>query len=166
MMKDLKLQLENARSLPDIFEIVKASVLKSTGKSRSGLMLGMADLGNSPEAFFGAFYPVGSNVIVMNKIPLQRIKETMPELFKPYAFQVLMHEYMHTLGYLDESLVRTKVVEICRRTLGEDHLATRLAADSTSYFKNLVYPDSAWKPDDDRMDLVRDFDRSSASYIA
>ena len=128
MMKDLKLQLENARSLPDIFEIVKASVLKSTGKSRSGLMLGMADLGNSPEAFFGAFYPVGSNVIVMNKIPLQRIKETMPELFKPYAFQVLMHEYMHTLGYLDESLVRTKVVEICRRTLGEDHLATRLAA--------------------------------------
>jgi len=27
-------------------------------------MLGLANLGNHPEGFFGAFYPVGSNVIV------------------------------------------------------------------------------------------------------
>jgi hypothetical protein len=29
-----------------------------------------------------------------------------------------------------------------------------------------VYPDSAWKADDDRMELEKDFDRSSVSYIA
>ncbi|KPQ42420.1 MAG: hypothetical protein MPEBLZ_03049, partial [Candidatus Methanoperedens nitroreducens] len=51
-------------------------------------MLGLANLGNHPEGFFGGFYPVGSNVIVMNKIPLERIKETRLELYKPYAFHV------------------------------------------------------------------------------
>ena len=32
--------------------------------------------------------------------------------------------------------------------------------------KHLVYPDSAWRADDARLELVDDFDRSSASYIA
>jgi hypothetical protein len=32
--------------------------------------------------------------------------------------------------------------------------------------KHLVYPDSAWKPDDAVLELVDGFDRSSVSYIA
>ena len=68
--------LENAESLSDIFEVVKATVERSTGMSRGGIMLGLANLGNQPNGFFGAFYPVGSNIIVMNQVPLQRIKET------------------------------------------------------------------------------------------
>jgi len=47
-----------------------------------------------------------NNFIVMNRIPLERIKETRPELFKLFAFHVLMHEYIHSLGYLIEQLVR------------------------------------------------------------
>src|SRR5660398_29366 len=67
---------EKAETLSDIFEVVKATVEKTTGKSRGGIMLGLANLGNQPNGFFGAFYPVGSNIIVMNNVPLQRIKET------------------------------------------------------------------------------------------
>ena len=117
--KDFNTRLENTKSLPDIFEVVKAAVWECHRKSRGGLMLGLANLGNHPEGFLGAFYPVGSNVIVMNKIPLERIKETRLELYKPYAFHVLLHEYLHTLGYMDESGVRQMAHKITKEVFGE-----------------------------------------------
>lgn len=166
MMVDFKTRLEEAKTLADIFEVVKAIVLKSMKKSRGGLMLGMADLGNHPKGFLGGFFTVGSNVIVLNKNPLQRITETRPELYKPYAFHVLLHEYIHSLGYLDERMVNSKVYEITKDALGEEHLATQIAASTESFIKHLVYPDTAWKADDDRLELEKDFDRSSVSYIA
>jgi hypothetical protein len=159
-------RLENAKTLADIFEVVKAAVWESQRKSRAGLMLGLANLGNHPQGFFGGFYPVGSNVIVMNKIPLERIKETRPELYKPYIFHVLLHEYLHTLGYLSESGVRQMAHEITKQVFGEEHLATKIAKDTTLFFKNLVYPNAAWQPDDMNLELVDGFDRGSASYIA
>lgn len=158
-------RLENAKTLADIFEVVKAAVWESQRKSRAGLMLGLANLGNHPQGFFGAFYPVGSNVIVMNKIPLERIKETKPELYKPYIFHVLLHEYLHTLGYLSESGVRQMAHEITKQVFGEEHLATKIAKDTTIFFKNLVYPNAAWQPDDMKMELVGGFDRGCTSYI-
>lgn len=165
-MVDFKTRLEEAKTLADIFEVVKAVVLKSMKKSRGGLMLGMADLGNHPKGFLGGFFTVGSNVIVLNKNPLKRITETKPELYKPYAFHVLLHEYIHSLGYLDEHKVNSTVYQITKEALGEEHLATQIAASTESFMPHLVYPDSAWKPDDDRMELEKDFDRSSVSYIA
>ncbi len=158
-------RLESAKTLADIFEVVKAAVWESQRKSRAGLMLGLANLGNHPQGFFGAFYPVGSNVIVMNKIPLERIKETRPELYKPYIFHVLLHEYLHTLGYLSESGVRQMAHEITKQVFGEEHLATKIAKDTTLFFKNLVYPNAAWQPDDMNLELVGGFDRGSTSYI-
>ena len=123
MKIDYGSRLDEAKSLADIFEVVKSLVLNSTGKCRGGLMLGMANLGNHPQGFFGGFFTTGSNVIVLNKIPLQRIKETRPELYKPYVFHVLLHEYIHSLGYLDEAEVRSKVHHITKEALGEEHLA-------------------------------------------
>lgn len=165
-MADFKTRLDEAKTLADIFEVVKAIVLKSMKKSRGGLMLGMADLGNHPKGFLGGFFTVGSNVIVLNKNPLKRITETRPELYKPYAFHVLLHEYIHSLGYLDEGKVNSTVYQISKEALGEEHLATQIAAGTEKFMKHLVYPDSAWKPDEDRMELEKDFDRSSVSYIA
>jgi len=158
--------LDNAVTLADIFEVVKSAVVKSMGRSRGGLMLGLSDLGNHPQGFFGAFFPVGTNIIVMNKVPLQRIKDTQPELFKPYAFHVLLHEYLHTLGYLDENQVRRMVYEISDELFGQRHPATRIAKDTRRFFPNLVYPDLAWQPEGLDIELVEDFDRSSASYIS
>ena len=157
--------LENAKSLADIFELVKAAVYESLGTSRGGLMLGLADLGNHPHGWMGAFYPVGTNIIVMNKIPLQRIRETRPELYKPYAFHVLMHEYLHSLGHLDEGVVRAKVFSITRSVFGDEHIATKLAKDTTPFFPNLVYPELSWRPEDLKIDLVEGFDRGSCGYI-
>ncbi|MEE9164173.1 MAG: hypothetical protein V3U17_05210, partial [Thermoplasmata archaeon] len=78
-------QLENAAGLAEIFELVKRVVQDDLGRIRAGLMLGLADLGNHPRGFIGGFHAVGSNVIVMNKVPLLRIKDTNEALYKPYA---------------------------------------------------------------------------------
>ena len=166
MSIDYRTQLDEAKSLADIFEVVKSLVMKSTGKSRGGLMLGMANLGNNPQGFFGGFYTTGSNVIVLNKIPLQRIKETRPELYKPYVFHVLLHEYIHSLGLLDEVIVRSEAYKMTKEALGEEHLATQIAANAGSFIRHLAYPEMAWKPEDDRLELVEGFDRSSVTYIA
>jgi len=83
---DFARRLEEAQTLADIFELVKRAVETVLGRSRAGLMLALADLGNSPQGFLGAFYPIATNVIVMNKVPLIRIQETNPDLYRHYAF--------------------------------------------------------------------------------
>jgi hypothetical protein len=167
MKADIPALLDGAETLADIFEVVKNTVWKSKKMRRGGLMLGLADLGNYPRGFFGAFYPVGTNVIVMNKIPLRRIKETMPKLYKPYAFHVLLHEYLHSLGYLDENEVRQMVLDISIESFGEEHDTALIAKDSTQFFQHLTYPDVAWQPENLHIELVDDFDRSSTfNYIA
>lgn len=166
MNKNYNRLLEKAKSLADIFELVKSSVWENMGMTRGGLMLGLADLGNMPEGFFGAFFSVGSNIIVMNITPLKRIRETQPELYKPYAFHVLLHEYLHTLGYMDEHFVRRQAYEISKGVFGESHLVTQIAEDTRRFFPSLVYPNLAWQPSDLDIELVEGFDRSSIGYIA
>ncbi len=53
--------LGNSRSLADIFEVVKQVVWETVGLNRGGLMLGLANLGNHPKGFFGAFHPLGTD---------------------------------------------------------------------------------------------------------
>jgi len=166
--KSFASDLESTRNLPDIFELVKTAVRKSTGMERGGLMLGLADLGGGPEGLIGAFYPVATNIIVMNKSPLQRIKETDPALYKPYSFHILLHEYLHTLGIIDEAATRRKAYEISAELFGKEHVVTRLAADLSKFIPKLVYPIYGWRPSEDyRLELVKGFDRSSTSaYIS
>jgi hypothetical protein len=165
MKKSFAERLNEARTLPEIFEVVKLAVIKVQKKRRAGLMLGIGDLGNHPNGFLGAFYPVATNIIVMNKIPMERIKETDPELYKPYVFHVLLHEYIHALGDVDEASTRTKTYEITKEIFGPDHLATKISEDYRQFFPSLVYPEVAWSPKSLDFELVDDFDASSCGYI-
>lgn len=158
--------IENARSLADIFEVVKRAVEHDVGYARGGLMLALADLGNHPQGFIGAFYPIASNIIVMNKIPLARIKETQPDLYPYYAFHVLLHEYLHSVGFIDEMHCREKVYQISINLFGENHLVTQIARSFEKFFPNLVYPDVAWQPEDMKLEIVPGFDRGNTGYIA
>ena len=49
-------------------------------------MLGIANLGNNPQGYFGGFFTTGSNVIVLNKIPLERIMESDLSYTSPMSF--------------------------------------------------------------------------------
>ncbi len=160
-------ELNSAKDLADIFELVKSVVRKTTGKERAGLMLGLADLGGDPQGFVGAFYPVATNIIVMNSLPLKRVKETDPALYKPYVFTILMHEYIHTLGIIDEAATRRKVYEIAVKTFGKNHPVAELAGDLSKFIPKLVYPTYGWTPQQEyTLELVKGFDRSAtAPYI-
>jgi hypothetical protein len=64
-------QLDSAKGLPDIFEIVKTAVRKSTSSERPWLMLGLANLGGGPEGSIGAFCPIATNMIVLKRSRLR-----------------------------------------------------------------------------------------------
>ena len=158
--------LEGAKGLPDLFELVKRAVERHVGYARGGLMLALADLGNHPQGFIGAFYPIATNVIVMNKVPLARIQDTNPQLYRAYAFHVLLHEYLHAVGFVDERQCREKVRAISHELFGDRHPVTEIAEDVSKFFPNLVYPDVAWQPEDLSIELVQGFDRGNTGYIA
>lgn len=157
------------QSLIESFEDVKDAVKKITGRSRAGLMLGLQELGSSIEGFIGAYYPVSSNIIIVNNTPIRRIIETKPELLKPYGFNVLLHEYIHSLGFLDEEFTKQKTREITKKYYGDKHVASKLSTNIKQFFPNLVYPVQGWLPPNETqtIKLIKGFDWSNTnSYIA
>ncbi len=157
---------EVEKSLVDNFELVKDAVLKNEGTSRAGLMLGLQELGATLSGFIGAYYQVASNIIVVNATPLRRIIETNHKLLNPYGFHVLLHEYIHSLGFLDEEITKQKTYEITRKYYGEEHDATKLSKNMNRFFPNLVYPIQGWLPPKGipKIKLVKGFDWSNTSH--
>ena len=89
----LTTDLDTAKSYGDIFALVKKAVKLSLSQHRMGLML---YLGNLPMRV-GAFHPLGTNDIVLNRRLLDASSKTKPQ-WKAYVFSILLHEYLHTLG--------------------------------------------------------------------
>ncbi len=131
-------------------------------------MLGLADLGMKRGYFVGAFHLVGSNLIVMNRVPLETALQTTDrKVFNAYCFHLLLHEYLHSLGYIEEEEVRELTQEVCRLSLGNTHPATVMAEQGINfYFPKVTYFTRQFSlPTDIQIELVRDFDKSSAGYI-
>ncbi len=158
--------LEKAGDLSEIFDVVKSVVKEALGKERAGLMLGLTDLGGEPGRFIGAFYPVSSNFIIMNKTPMRVIEATKPHLYKAYCFHILLHEYLHTIGILDENKNRFITAGVSEKTFGENHPVTLIAKDFNRVFPEVMYSTLGWQPNNDmRIEIVPNFDKSSANYI-
>lgn len=154
------------QNLIDTFEEVKNVVQDAENHSRAGLMLGLQELGTSINGFIGAYYPVTSNIIVMNKTPLRRIIETNPKIFKSYSFHILLHEYIHSLGFLNESIAKQKTYEISLNHFGKNHTITQLSTNMKKYFPNLIYPIHGWIPNSNTpiIEIIRGFDKSNADF--
>ena len=164
MDKEFVKRLEEVNSIPDIFEIVKESVWKIIRKSRAGLELGLVELGNVPQGLLGAYYVTGSNIIVMNETPLKRIQETNPDLLTSYIFSILLHEYLHSLGFFNEEYVKSLTYQISCEIFGDNSIIAEIAKDMTKFFPNIIYPQGAPRIDKP-LKMVKGFDRSSISYI-
>lgn len=156
--------------------MVKALVEARLGASRAGIMLGLQRLGLSPSGFLGGYFVTGSNAVILNRDVLDHVKITAPEHHNAYAFHVLLHEYLHTLGYFDETHVRTLALEISLDAFGEDHPATWIAQAMTpgprppgvpELFRKLTMPPFGWKPQRaGPIEYVPDFDLDASPYIA
>lgn len=161
-------RLNECDNLADIFELVKQSVKRFLNQHRAGLMLGLANLGMRRGSFVGAFHPIGSNIIVVNKAPFDvALRTTDKKVFNAYCYHLLLHEYLHSLGYVSEEHVRELVHRICNSALGKDNPATVMAERGLAfYFPKVTYfTRSTPIPRNLQIELIKDFDKSSVGYI-
>jgi hypothetical protein len=154
------------KTFPDLFEIVKRIVEDKLGTHRGGLMLGLTDLGMGPNGFVGAFFMLGSNAIVINRQPLNIVKYKTPELHKAYMFYLLLHEYLHASGIMDEGETWKTAAELSSEVFGNKHPVTKIAENFSKVFHYIVQPEVGYLPPEDAtIELILDFDRSSVTYI-
>ena len=127
-------------------------------------MLYMADL----PLRIGAFHGVGSNAIVMNRRLLDFVVKSARSIrqVNSYVFSILLHEYIHSLGYLDESTTQRLVYEVTRRTLGEEHEATAMATGSPLRVFPTPDPQRDYFGKPESPEVITDFDRSNQTYIS
>ncbi len=157
---------DEAVSLPDMFEVVKDLVECELGRHRAGLMLGMVDMGISPGGFVGAYFVVGGNAIVVNRQAVAVIRHREPDLVKPYQFYLLLHEFLHAVGIIDEGQCRSTALTLSLKAFGAEHDVTRLARDFGAIFRDIIRPGYGFMPPEDTsIEFVSGFDRGSVRYI-
>ncbi|MEM5801861.1 MAG: hypothetical protein QXQ18_00535 [Candidatus Aenigmatarchaeota archaeon] len=160
-------KLEEAKDITEIFNIVKELVRKFLGRERNGLTLGLAELGGMPGQFVGAFHPIGSNLIVLNKTPLRVIEATKSKfLFKAYLFHLLLYEYIHTIGILDERATRIVTHKICESAFGSGHPVAIISRDFSSVFPEVILASINWVPKNfEKIEIVQDLDKENLNYF-
>jgi len=158
----LTAELDNCHNFGDIFELVKKAAYRSLRRRRVGLMLYLADLPWS----IGAFHAVGSNALVINRRLLREFSSSVESLrdLNSYVFSILLHEYLHSLGYLDEGEVRSLVHEISVENFGEEHPTSQISSGKLRLAPRgiLGLREEAVEGE---VEIVRDFDRSNQTYI-
>ncbi len=155
-------KLETADGYGKVWNIVKETVQDFLGKSRIGMMLFLEDLPLS----LGAYHPVGTNNIVLNKSLVELVESTIKSKTQVNAFiyTLLVHEYLHALGYLSEDDVRHLVLKISRASFGEKHIATALAQHGPWTILNGV-PIIGLPTLKRTVEIVKDFERPNRDYI-
>ncbi|MCD6443868.1 hypothetical protein J7L70_02555 [Candidatus Bathyarchaeota archaeon] len=165
-MPGLPEQLDKTRGFNEIFLLVKKAVYNSLGRRRVGLMLGLSDLPSN----VAAYYTPG--VIVLNKKVLDKLRREVKDqrLFNSYLFHILLHEYLHSLGY-DEGYAGELCYMVCRENLGDEHPATMMAR----YGISTVIPslkeveeclEDMAEPTPGKVELVKNFDSENVTYLA
>ena len=154
---DIRIKLAKAKDYNEIFEIVKASVEKTLNMHRAGLSLVLAKLPNH----IGAYHVSGSNIIVVNRVLLEAIKNLAPTKLEinSYLYTILIHEYLHTLGYSEEKDVRPLVGKIVKENVGEDHIAVKMSNGELAQLYPKLKLLGPGDYDNDYYELIDSFDK-------
>ena len=166
----MKLQ-ELKQQMPQIFENVKKDVKKIMGRHRAGLSLGLAEMGMIRGGFIGGMHFHPGTEIVMNTSPLKIILESQPyEIIWAYTYHILLHEYIHSLGVIDEQQCRTITLNISEEIFKDkNHPVLILARNGIGVFipdLKIVFVPPERRPDGMPIEYVSDFDRESQSYFS
>ena len=143
------------------FELVKLAVEDKFKMHRAGLSLILQGLPTK----LGAYHILGSNLIIVNKRILNIIKihKSLNE-YNSYLFMVLTHEYLHSLGIIDELEVRTMTYSLLASLAGENHMATKMARHQPwDLFPELsLFDDNSFEQ---KFEIIKNFDRTTQTYI-
>jgi hypothetical protein len=152
--------LSAARDYESIFRLVKRVVEERLGIRRVGLMLIIAD---APTGVL-AYHEVGSNAIVVNRRHLEPwLRSRSQEEANSYIFILLLHEYLHSLGILDEGEVRRLVRALSIEYLGAEHAATKIAEGDD--LRGIEARQAFFTGRPSRPIIVKDFDTDNTTYI-
>jgi hypothetical protein len=81
-------------------------------------------------------------------------------------FYLLLHEYLHASGIIEEVETRTTARQLCREAFGEQHPVTKIASNFSAIFSDIYHPAFGYIPPEDvSIELIKGFDRSSVTYI-
>jgi hypothetical protein len=160
-------KLDNAKTYAEVWKIVRSTVEYSMCKRRGNMMLFLDDL----PLQLGAYYPVGTNNIVLNRalVDVVETKIASKATINALVYNLLLHEYLHALGEMSEAAVRQQVVEVAKKSFGDTHQATLLARKSPwILLKDLplgtLAAASAASRGKGNMEIVKDFE-STERYI-
>ncbi|MFX0021863.1 MAG: hypothetical protein ACFE9S_06020 [Candidatus Hermodarchaeota archaeon] len=164
-LQDLKKQM------PSIFERVKKDVKKVYGRHRAGLSLGLVEMGMFEGGFIGGMHFSPGTDIVMNKTPLEIILREQPyEIVWAYTYHILLHEYIHSLGILNEQKCRIITLRISEKIFKEtDHPAVILAKNGIGTFfpdLHLIYAPPDFSLDGIPIEYIFNFDQESYDYYS
>lgn len=154
-MENNRKRLDYAKGFAEVWEIVKETVESTIRKHRVGMMLFLDDL----PLQIGAYHQIGTNNLIVNRALLEIVEAVIRS--KPsvnsFIYVILLHEYLHALGYLDESEVRPLVYNISLKSFGEDHAATKFAkAGPWIILKNIPLTEIDTRKR--AMEVVKDFE--------
>ncbi|MEM0156445.1 MAG: hypothetical protein QXN26_00065 [Thermoplasmataceae archaeon] len=164
-IRDVSGQAENLESPMDydaVFSVVKRSVRKVTGRERAGLGLALSRLPPT----LGAFWQVGGNYIVINEALVDEMAKiaSSPLEFNSFVYMILTHEYLHSVGYIDEREARIMTEKVSRSTFGNDHPATVMSSrDLWQMYPQLL---SVHGGTGSSIRIISKFDSDSLSYFA
>ena len=155
-------ELDAAKNYSEIWEIVKNTVKDHLGEYRAGMMLFLDDLSLS----LGAYYPVGTNNIVLNRRLIEIAKATIKsnQKINAFTYNLLAHEYLHAIGHLKEKEVQGLIYRVCQECFGQNHIVTELAKKNPwiIFNKTLINNISSQKAP---IEVVKDFEKNNHNYI-
>ena len=156
------IQLDRCRDFREVFSLVKKSVKDVLNRERTGLLLYLRDL----PLQVGAYHQLGTNGIILNRVLLEQVVQTTASRGEVNAFlyYILLHEYLHTLGYIDERRVRELTSLVTEETFGPRHVATKMAVEGP-WARIKLNPFFAPRVYERAVEIVRDFEDPSSMYI-
>jgi len=162
---------EFKKEIPIIFEKVKNDVKGVLGRHRSGLALGLVDMGMNQGGFVGGIHFHPGTDIIMNKSPLRIILESQPyEISWAYAYHILLSLYLKSLGVIEERLCKQLSLKVSKEIFKEtDHPAIILAEKDIGVFipnlKKLYFPPDR-KPDGMQIEYITCLNKEGKAYFS
>jgi hypothetical protein len=154
--------LDRAKNYGEVWNIVKETTAYALGKRRDSMMLFLDDL----PLQLGAYYPVGTNNLVLNRALVEIVEASVTD--KPtvnaLVYNLLLHEYLHALGELSEMEVRRLVVEVVKKSFGEQYIATVVAHKSPWVLLKDIPLGPMYAPKR-VMEIVRDFEKTDRYIV-
>ncbi len=126
-------KLEKAKSISEVFTLVSDLIHETFNVRNNGLLVAMDNIPVSNQGIVAGLYVPDEKTIVVNKLLLKEIKAKNPDLLNSYLFHVLLHEYLHSIGFVDEKETRKLTFLISNRHFGIDHKTTKIALNINKF---------------------------------